>query len=161
MTSITFDLVPARDCWGASDLPRRGVVCVSQRPNRQPDSFNAQGIAYTNRNFPPVVGISGNLRRTRPFAGRCRRVAVVRDAPKGGSSDLLRHGFKWNPADCRYNTSGSVMERADRRRRDRVRVELRLRPATADALHERARVWDVSVSEAGNRLIEAGLEATE
>jgi len=40
-------------------------------------------------------------------------------------------------------------------RLQRVRVELRLFPATAEALYQRAAEWNVSVSEAGNRLIDA------
>jgi hypothetical protein len=42
-------------------------------------------------------------------------------------------------------------------RLQRVRVELRLFPATAEALYQRAAEWNVSVSEAGNRLIDTGL----
>ena len=42
----------------------------------------------------------------------------------------------------------------------RVRVEMRLFPATAEALYQRAAEWNVSVSEAGNRLIDAGLSST-
>ena len=42
----------------------------------------------------------------------------------------------------------------------RVRVELRLFPTTAEALYQRAAEWNVSVSEAGNRLIGAGLSST-
>jgi hypothetical protein len=45
-------------------------------------------------------------------------------------------------------------------RLQRVRVELRLFPATAEALYQRAAEWNVSVSEAGNRLIDAGLSST-
>jgi hypothetical protein len=39
-------------------------------------------------------------------------------------------------------------------------VELRLFPATADALYQRAADWNVSVSEAGNRLIDSALSST-
>jgi len=39
-------------------------------------------------------------------------------------------------------------------------VELRLFPATAEALYQRAEEWNVSVSEAGNRLIDSGLANT-
>ena len=45
-------------------------------------------------------------------------------------------------------------------RLQRVRVELRLFPATAEALYQRAAEWNVSVSEAGNRLIDTGLAGT-
>ncbi|ULN47860.1 hypothetical protein MI170_00250 [Mycolicibacterium goodii] len=45
-------------------------------------------------------------------------------------------------------------------RLQRTRVELRLFPATAEALYQRAEEWNVSVSEAGNRLIDAGLANT-
>lgn len=45
-------------------------------------------------------------------------------------------------------------------RLQRARVELRLFPATADSLYQRAAEWNVSVSEAGNRLIDAGLAST-
>jgi len=45
-------------------------------------------------------------------------------------------------------------------RLQRVRVELRLFPATAEALYQRAAEWNVSISEAGNRLIDAGLSST-
>lgn len=45
-------------------------------------------------------------------------------------------------------------------RLQRTRVELRLFPATAEALYQRAEEWNVSVSEAGNRLIDSGLANT-
>jgi hypothetical protein len=52
------------------------------------------------------------------------------------------------------------MNRPRAPRPQRVRVELRLYPATADALYHRAAAWNVSISEAGNRLLKAGLENT-
>jgi hypothetical protein len=49
------------------------------------------------------------------------------------------------------------MSRPQPRRLQRVRVELRLFPTTAATLQLWADRWNVSVSEAGNRLIESGL----
>lgn len=40
--------------------------------------------------------------------------------------------------------------------RERVRVELRLPPQIAQMLYDSARQWDVSLSEAGARLIQLG-----
>lgn len=42
--------------------------------------------------------------------------------------------------------------------RDRVRVEFRLPRATAEAAYQCAREWNVSLSEAGARLIDLGYE---
>lgn len=42
--------------------------------------------------------------------------------------------------------------------RDRVRVEFRLPPAVAETAYRCAREWNVSLSEAGARLIESGYE---
>jgi hypothetical protein len=50
------------------------------------------------------------------------------------------------------------MNRPELGTRDRVRVEFRLPRATAGAVYRCARRWDVSLSEAGARLIESRLE---
>lgn len=42
--------------------------------------------------------------------------------------------------------------------RDRVRVELRLPRAVAEAIYRCAREWNMSLSEAGSRLIESGYQ---
>jgi len=44
--------------------------------------------------------------------------------------------------------------------RDRVRVEFRLPRASAEAAYQCAREWNVSLSEAGARLIDLGYERT-
>jgi hypothetical protein len=49
------------------------------------------------------------------------------------------------------------MTRSRLGQRDRVRVELRLPRAVAEATYGCARDWNMSLSEAGSRLIEAGL----
>lgn len=43
--------------------------------------------------------------------------------------------------------------------RRRLRMEFRLRKATAEAVYRYAREWDTSLSEAGDRLIHAGAAA--
>lgn len=43
-------------------------------------------------------------------------------------------------------------------RRQRIRIELRLFPGVAEILYARAALWNVSLSEAGNHLIELGLQ---
>ncbi len=50
------------------------------------------------------------------------------------------------------------MERPHLVPRDRVRVEFRLPPAVAETAYRCARQWNVSLSEAGARLIESGYE---
>ncbi len=49
------------------------------------------------------------------------------------------------------------MGRPQVKRPERIRVELRLDPTTAAALYESASRWNLSLSAAGNRLIEIGL----
>lgn len=49
-----------------------------------------------------------------------------------------------------------AMDRPHNRVRQRVRVELRLQPHVAQMLYDRALHWDVSLSEAGSRLIQIG-----
>lgn len=48
------------------------------------------------------------------------------------------------------------MDRPPTRVRERVRVELRLPPHVAQMIYDRAQHWDVSLSEAGSRLIQIG-----
>lgn len=48
------------------------------------------------------------------------------------------------------------MTRPELGTRDRVRVEFRLPQAAADAVYRCAREWNVSLSEAGTRLIDLG-----
>lgn len=50
------------------------------------------------------------------------------------------------------------MNRPEFGSRDRVRVEFRLPRETADAVYSWSRKWNVSLSEAGARLIESRLE---
>ena len=45
--------------------------------------------------------------------------------------------------------------------RERMRVELRLAPQVAEMLYDSAQEWDVSLSEAGARLIQMGREKTQ
>ncbi len=49
------------------------------------------------------------------------------------------------------------MRRPQVKRPERIRVELRLDPATATALYESASRWNLSLSAAGTRLLEMGL----
>lgn len=49
-----------------------------------------------------------------------------------------------------------AMDRPHNRVRERVRVELRLPPHVAQMIYDRAQHWDVSLSEAGSRLIRIG-----
>jgi hypothetical protein len=51
------------------------------------------------------------------------------------------------------------MDRPQLQSRDRLRVELRLPAETAETVYRCARGWDVSLSEAGTRLIESGAAA--
>jgi hypothetical protein len=51
----------------------------------------------------------------------------------------------------------SQMDRPELGSRDRMRVEFRLPRAVAEAAYQCARRWDVSLSEAGARLIVSGL----
>lgn len=53
------------------------------------------------------------------------------------------------------------MGRLHRVPRERVRVELRLAPQIAEMLYDSAREWDVSLSEAGTRLILAGRRSNQ
>ncbi|PEG35235.1 hypothetical protein CQY20_22425 [Mycolicibacterium agri] len=48
------------------------------------------------------------------------------------------------------------MDRPQTRLRERIRVELRLPPHVAEMIYESAQHWDVSLSEAGSRLIQIG-----
>lgn len=50
------------------------------------------------------------------------------------------------------------MTRPELGTRDRVRVEFRLPQAAAEAVYRCAREWNVSLSEAGTRLIDLGYE---
>lgn len=53
------------------------------------------------------------------------------------------------------------MDRPHTRVRERVRVELRLPPHVAQMIYDRAQHWDVSLSEAGSRLIQIGRDGCD
>lgn len=54
-----------------------------------------------------------------------------------------------------------AMDRPPTRVRERVRVELRLPPHVAQMIYDRAQHWDVSLSEAGSRLIQIGHDGSD
>lgn len=49
------------------------------------------------------------------------------------------------------------MDRPQVERPRRTRVELRMQPQTAEALYARAKKWNLTISDAGNRLVEMSL----
>lgn len=98
----------------------------------------------------PAVGVSASGKH---------QVPVLPDTPDAAFAmfaELCRYFPGYEPVQRR----GNPVTPRQAPRLQRVRVELRLFPATAEALYQRAAEWNVSVSEAGNRLIDTGLAGT-